>query len=203
MRTLSRQRATIVISEFLDNNNVLDPHAVSQKEQIFARGNKIRDINGNLVGYARIGVRIGETDVFSIEQKRLFFKDLTGVFANEKYILWPSNLESHKPDICIFLKEGASSMDKLKAWAHAIILLKEFSQSKDSSSGTEAERYKGLTKDVSVIRTDHVEKSLINVNGVWKVLVREFADAGWETEISALVAGPSHTMRISDDKKTL
>lgn len=99
MRSLNRQRATIVVKEFLRSKKVMAPADVAQRERILTW-----KLSGAPIAYARSPPLSGEIDVDDLKRH-----------AAHRYVLtWQTT--SYK----IFLKENAVPADALKAWCAAL-----------------------------------------------------------------------------------
>lgn len=114
MRTLNRQRATIVFREWLESNTILDPIQVAQRESILfnGRGN-MSSKNGDYRGTADFG---GYGDVMNFKS----WGSHSYTFETEDYYMgiwqWGPSFT-----IRIAVKEGKRSVnDSLMAWFDAV-----------------------------------------------------------------------------------
>lgn len=162
MHTLNRQRANIVLSHLLDYDTVLNPEAVSAKELIFERDGVLRWNSGPVMAYAKIGTRLQtlanvmgrrNSTTSSTKTGAVGLEDLTDTFRQEYHILWYSpqqvrqsiNIQREWGEqqrlmfcmqrlVVIVLKEGVSAASQLKAWAHALLLVRTWNYSTEAKS---------------------------------------------------------------------
>lgn len=175
MRSLNRQRATIVFSHFVAHGSVLTPEQVSLKERIFERDGVIRDAQDKIIGRCEIGVspskllaNIGHKTT-STQSVRLRKGELSGLFSgftDEKYIL--RTLGPPASISFVMLKEGSTPRDQLKAWFDALLALHLISdRSKDA----------GRPKEEALI-------------AAWTSLEGKLQYVGWDLETGALETRP-------------
>lgn len=176
MRTLNRQRANIVFACLHEHDRVLGPKQVSAKERIFEHDGILRDANDKCLGYCKIGVpasellkRLGKTDrltkATNLPDGRLL--QLLDLFETESYIVYME----HPSDVaCILLKKGSDIAVQLKAWYHALLLVRQVEQ------GFEGERDS----------MDAVRRTLVAVRTDWEKVQARLAEAGWDLETAAL-----------------
>lgn len=189
MSALNRQRANIVFSQLLDTEHprVLDPKEVSTQECVFERDGVLRYGTG-VLGHCRIGVSLrsllrGMTN--ASRSKTGAFKDLPiklpdilEVFAHEGYILWLD--ETHTREVLIVLKKDCTAQDQLKAWLHALILVRLRSQDPPSAF------IKGEHVGVQVQRLGDLIHTLQQSNEVFNKHASALRRAGWELDTAAL-----------------
>ncbi|KAJ7512320.1 vitamin B6 photo-protection and homoeostasis-domain-containing protein [Mycena galericulata] len=132
LRILNRQRMTIAWDVYRETSNtkIPSPAEVADLERIFERPGVLRELRTNTVaGHCTIGsslnavLRGGIVPFALLEQMK-----------EERYVLWfdrssltsrpngPDQLRAGAVHLHICLKEGNSSVDQLKAWAHAVEL---------------------------------------------------------------------------------
>jgi len=102
--TLNRQRATLVIREFLQSNKVLPPAIAAGKERILYFGDSVKP-----------KIRIGP----SLSQVRVAeetFKDICAALREEKYLIVVQK------EINVILLQGCTQKDVLKGFFHAMLL---------------------------------------------------------------------------------
>lgn len=141
MRSLNRQRATLVFSNLLENDNVLNPQEVSEKELIFEQrgGSVIREKSGAVVGHCQFGAPV-KTLIQSLaleensktKSSKLGAVDLSTVinlFNDQEYVLWCRTFPSQwyrdrasRIKVVVSLKKGITAEGQLKAWFHALLL---------------------------------------------------------------------------------
>lgn len=214
MRTLNRQRATIVGMHYFCSQKApvgsrplpLSPKAVSKHERIFASGKKIRINSGNGNAYINFGADLTYllrdcqacVDANKLEDCSIIeiLKDLLNIFQNENYIVWCWNFST----ITICIKEGSSSVDMFKSWMHAMVLAGYYYPVRDGilSSAEKLERYtakEGLQK---------TRMALDVVNRDFEELCKQLIELGWDLETCALLTHEMRTIRIAgEEKKTI
>ncbi|KAL1304812.1 hypothetical protein AAFC00_003740 [Neodothiora populina] len=128
MKSLNRQRATIVLSHYFAFGIVLSPVEVSKKERIFANGSIVRDFNNSMVGRCKICTtpmellsKLGQFSAngqsVTVRKKELL--TLLKQCQNEKYIM--HTIETEEIVAYILLKVGCTSRDQLQAWYCALL----------------------------------------------------------------------------------
>lgn len=189
MNSLNRQRANIVFSQLLDTDNprVLSPGEVSEQERVFERDGVLR-CGTDILGHCRIGISLqlllsGMT--IASRSKTGAFKDLPiklpgilEVFAHESYVLWLN--ETHTREVLIVLKKDCAAQDQLKAWLHALILVRLRSQDPPSAF------IKGEHVGVQVQRLGDLIHTLQQSNEVFNKQASALRSAGWELDTAAL-----------------
>jgi hypothetical protein len=180
LRTLNRQRATIVFEHLIRTGEVLDPEEVSRKEHIFADGNKIWSIVSGkrvVVGRCKIGASISDLAYAfagaskpQSEDTSISILGLLRVFQDEKYILFSS---SHKKSLSIALKEGSDPRTQLKAWFQVCLIMMD--QKKD------------------------IRDTLDELNLRWFEAIGLLKQKGWDLDTGALETGTK--LRLEIDEK--
>jgi hypothetical protein len=176
MRTLNRQRANIVFACLEEHDRVLSPKQVSVKERIFEHDGILRDTGDKCLGYCKIGVpasellqRLGKTDrltkATNLSDGRLL--QLLDLFEEERYIIY---LEHPSDMACILLKKGSDTAVQLKAWYHAMLLVRQVEH------GSEGEKSS----------MDAVRRTLVAVRKDWDQVQAMLAEAGWDLKTAAL-----------------
>ncbi|KAF1989901.1 DUF647-domain-containing protein [Aulographum hederae CBS 113979] len=143
MRTLNRQRATVLFSNLLEHDKVLSPRDVSKREYIFEPQKKgsLVQTSGAVVGHCSIGVSLkplleclatsqDRRPTGSVSLGAVDLSVLLTLFRREWYMLWyrqiqPRWYEQHaspRAEIFVSLKDGATSEAQLQAWYHAQLL---------------------------------------------------------------------------------
>jgi hypothetical protein len=144
MRTLNRQRANLVFSNYLDQLIDFDgqtkgyrtiefpiPEEISRQERIFERDGVLRWKGDQILGYCEIGVKFrrildllspvnqttGSHLIGSSDVSRLL-----DVFREESYIMWP---DVSRKTVLIVLKDASNTRTQLHAWMHALLLSKQ------------------------------------------------------------------------------
>lgn len=170
MRTLNRQRATIVFSHLIEYNVVLTPKQVSAKEQIFARNGILRRSDGTDLGCCHMGASM--QDLANLISQRnnasgsfhsvdTHLTDIIELYAMERYVLW---YDISTRQGCVVLKEDAKPTDHLRAWLHAWLISR--------SSGV---------SDLSIHKS-----SLDEMRIAFPVDAEILTRAGWDVDMSTL-----------------
>lgn len=144
LRTLNRQRASLAWTFYQGpvetgmasrEHRAPSPIDVAQKERIFHRPDIVRDMNGDVLGRCTIGSSLGS--LFARGDNNIP-RTIFDLFKDEKYVLWfdssclscpsaayPSEtIVSGKPHLRIFLKDGHRTPDQLRAWLHAVEIMR-------------------------------------------------------------------------------
>ncbi|KAI9788825.1 MAG: hypothetical protein M1835_002049 [Candelina submexicana] len=176
MHTLNRQRANIVFSTLLDKGIVLTPDEVSKQERIFEWDGALRWCSGECIGKCLIGVELkvllnllgGEThkQTGAVRGLELILTRLFRIFEHEEYIL---SYDQRRRKAVIVLKEGVSAVSQLKAWVHALMLVK--GQEKITSAGKLEAQLNMTVKEISRRFEDDVER---------------LKAVGWDVDVAAL-----------------
>lgn len=199
MTSLNRQRANIVFNGLVDHRvgRVLSPKEVSQQERVFERDGAIRlhDWKGDaaIVGYCRIGVsmqtllgRINQTPrTGSGAFDKLFVNvaDLLRVFAGEGYILWyPDNSidDLIANEVVIVLKKDCTPLDQLKAWMHALLILR--SRQEVGTKASFLEPGDGYARP----RLNELRATLEKARQLFTQHATSLESTGWDLSIAAL-----------------
>lgn len=197
MRTLNRQRATIVFHQ-LRQGHVPTPDQVSRQERIFERDGVLRGSNGTAYGYCNVGATMSSllaafgstskaTNATLLHDESL--SHLLSIYNDRAYILWSSktNRQIH---LNITLKTEAKAGDVLTAWWHALLVgehLNGTAQSEKSSRSVD-----------QTTQLDPLERTISGADELWRKYNSELKNAGWDLGIGALETMSS--TRISIDK---
>lgn len=131
MRTLSRQRATLVYHH-LKRGHVPTPEEISAQERIFERDGVLRRKDDRIAGYCAVGASMsrllkavseqhGTTKSARLEDDAL--SKVLSVYETTPYILWhDKGSRPKKQSLFIVLKKDATPRDMLKAWWHGLEL---------------------------------------------------------------------------------
>ncbi|KAF7918996.1 hypothetical protein EAE99_008720 [Botrytis elliptica] len=132
MRTLNRQRANLVISSFLSHTGheknttgLPSPREISLQERIFERDGAIRNIQGAILAYCKVGTSLQEllssistpTAAGNYAQNDPILTSLLSIYKSQGYIMWYS---PSRHTFLVLLKEGTAPQVQLDAWFHAI-----------------------------------------------------------------------------------
>jgi hypothetical protein len=187
MRTLNRQRANLVLSDYFDRRHgqeqiigkLLTPNEVSSQERIFERDGVLRWRGGNVLGYCEIGVSlrrildlIGTADQSTGSYKFPETQSsarLLEEFRDDDYIMW---YDDSRKTFLIVLKATSNTITQLHAWLHALLLAKALF-GRDFTKGDSI---------LDAIIQSHVELRRLNTRSLYERLPA----AGWDVETGAL-----------------
>jgi hypothetical protein len=202
MRTLNRQRANLVFSNYLDqliefdgqtksNGNITfpTPEEISIQEKIFERDGVLRWKGGKALGYCEIGVDFRRilnllypadklTGSYTIPSSDV--AKLLDIFSQEGYIMWP---DISRNTFMIVLKESSETKTQLHAWMHALLFAKQLDRIVEEEEGL-------LDALARTLRDVNVFTNAFNVFG-------EFEKAGWDIEIGALETRSGTRIKIT------
>ena len=182
LRTLNRQRACILWTNFKAPNTplatrALSPANVASKEVLFGSPNNIRDaFTGRSIGQCILGTSFRRiTSRCTAEH----VASALHVFEAERYVLLMvggngRSLRRATTSVCF--KDGYRSIDQLQAWIHAIEVARWLCDRGDNA-------------DVA----DVLRSTLLAVREALPGFVRSLGAAGWETGDDSMMFGsPSH-----------
>ena len=196
MRSLNRQRASIVLSQLLQDGRVLSPAEVSKKERIFERDGVLRWTDDTILGLCSIGVplkrllsQIGQHHQHSgaLHLQAVTLSDLVKLYQNDAYLLW-----SCGPDAVIVLKE-CSPRDQLKAWTQALLLARKASTSRMS---------RGDGFNTSDGQLADLKSSLDEAQKLLNRYEAKMRDAGWDLELASLETRPGLRIQVETSNTT-
>ncbi|KAJ3504466.1 hypothetical protein NLJ89_g7919 [Agrocybe chaxingu] len=185
LRSLNRQRLSIIWITYRKSATfqVPIPSVTAASERIFERSGIIRDVDTHEVqGQCTIG------SSFSDILRSPLPVELLDVFDQERYILWfdPRSLVHHDGQdparsltfsglrhLHIFLKEGYTSTDQLRAWVHAVEVCCDRSILADDE-----------TDPLEIIRTAHR-----TISSKFSDFLSKLCAAGWNTDEVAIMTG--------------
>lgn len=196
MRTLNRQRANLLFSDYLERipkhdlhskinhlseHRVLSPEEISAKERIFERDGVLR-WKGEVLGYCRLGVdlrtvlnHLGPADRTTGSYNAGMVK-LMNMYKDEDYILW-YDLTSRT--YLVVLKDSSTTITQLKAWMHALYSAKQGGPIEETLFD-----FLGITlRDVT--------ESILDIG-----LVRKLEDVGWDVSTGAMETRPGTRLKI-------
>ena len=190
MHRLNRQRANLVISNFLEQGKVLTPEEVSHQERIFDWDGILRWNGRSLSAKARIGIPLQEMlnsiapshqTTSSIKSPETQIAALTKLYREEEYIMWYS-----KSQRCayIVLKEGASPSSQLRGWAHALFTVQR-SHNRSMKDAEESQKILEL-----------VGSTLESICEHWEDFLKRLKEKGWDVEIASLESAPGTRIRL-------
>jgi len=126
MRSLSRQRATLVYHHLI-RNHVPTPKEISHEERIFERDGVLRDVGGTNRGHCVVGASLQDLlrsdavanhSTGAMTLRNGLLQRIVDIYSDQGYILWPAT-QSVKADLRIALKKEATPKDILIAWWQA------------------------------------------------------------------------------------
>jgi hypothetical protein len=194
MRTLNRQRANLVFSNYLDqliefdgqtksNGNITfpTPEEISIQEKIFEKDGVLRWKGGEVLGYCEIGVEFrrilnllspanmttGSHSAAAPDVERL--RQLLDIFSSEGYLMWP---DISRKTFLIVLKDSSNARTQLQAWMHALLFSKQLGRLVEEEEPLMDALARTL-RDVSVFT---------NAFDLWG----ELQKAGWDIETGAM-----------------
>lgn len=195
MRSLNRQRATIVFREWLENNTVLSPDEVAKRESILFRGRgNMSSKTGEYHGTADFG---GYADVMNFKS----WGSQSYTFETEDYYMgiwhWGPNFTMR---IAVKAKEGGSGSseglvnDPLVAWFDAVAHAYHFDTAvlKDGLGG--AGHYENEVPD------DHRIGSGVVARETKMAVFEALKAKGWDVENTALETRTPVRVRVGDAK---
>ncbi|KAJ8059978.1 hypothetical protein OCU04_011592 [Sclerotinia nivalis] len=210
MRTLNRQRANLVISNFISNLNnekprfdLPTPKDISRQERIFERDGAIRDIQGVILGYCKVGVSLREilSSISSGPTISGSYKEETGpiissllkIYKNQGYIMWYSHRQN---TFLVILKENTAPSVQLDAWFHAVWALSVSSSSPSSSAVSKPTN----TSNQHILKW--MEESLKESSTCKQKanLYTELRNRGWDLDTSAMEVRAGSRLVVSVER---
>lgn len=207
LRSLNRQRLAIAWQMY-DNSaalNAPNPSEVAHLERIFDFSDAIYDVHsGSPLGRSSIG------SSFSQKVQGPCPPAVFDLFTNDRYVIWfdPSYLFlAGKDDIVlvgpitrlhIFLKDGYTTEDQLRAWIQAVQVCKLVMFAR-------RQKIPAKISALSALKTAHDR-----VSTQYQDFMKKMRVVGWNTDDSAIMAGsPSSVItnisieeHFTEDKKT-
>ncbi|KAL8989653.1 MAG: hypothetical protein Q9177_001508 [Variospora cf. flavescens] len=183
MRSLNRQRANLVFSNFLDQNKVLTPKEVSLQERIFERDGVLRWRGSGAFAAAKIGLPLwhllaslapAHEMTGSIRDREAKVMRLVSLYRDEEFLVWynaPQRL-GH-----ITLKVGAGAKSQLKAWTLLLWIAHRHRTANATSAGFEPE--------LDLHRT-----ALEELTSRWLECLDRMETAGWDLGTASLETTP-------------
>lgn len=195
MHTLNRQRASLVLSTFLEDGIALTPTEVSHQERIFEWDGVLRWKGSSALGKAKVGgplqglisslgpshpVTGATCDTDSI------LVSLVEIFALEDYLLWYSSSDWV---VHIILKNGIPARSQLKAWAQGLVLVHSL-PTLPLATGAMA----GKDETLQLVRT-----SLSDVSQRWDTCTEQLKAAGWDVDMASLETASGTRIRLDEE----
>lgn len=138
MRTLNRQRATLVYYELL-RNRVPTPQDISRHERIFERDGVLRSNTGSVIGHCTVGTSFKDLIKMLGRETRAHSRISTDVvpsllkyYRSCGYVLW-SDLKKYT-NVWIVIKKESTSKDLLMAWWQALTLATKGTDGDDATT---------------------------------------------------------------------
>jgi hypothetical protein len=194
MRTFNRQRANLVY-QHLRQGHAPSPKEVSTQERIFEQPGVLRGSSGEALGVCQLGASMSRflsslasphaiTRSSSISGTAL--TKLLQPFRNTNYVLWYDPVSiSRKVSVHIALKKGATAVDQLIAWWHAVALA-EASHQQDKNSGEDLKN-----DDLTLL-----ERSMVVSSTLLKKHESSLRELGWDLDTGALETGSNTRLTV-------
>jgi Vitamin B6 photo-protection and homoeostasis len=185
MRSINRQRASIIFSSLLDNDQAPTPDEVAKQEHIFENSNVLRWRGTRPIGKCEIGVsftgllrHIGQlhSRTGSARGLRIDVTSLLNSFANEKYLLW---IDAEKRRAVIVLADGATVHSQIKAWSHALRAIHSIDRKNDINFS-----------DSDLLHL--LQATLEKHNAVFEDWIKKLEASGWNTLTPAIETAKGH-----------
>ncbi|KAK0712384.1 vitamin B6 photo-protection and homoeostasis-domain-containing protein [Lasiosphaeria miniovina] len=179
MRSLNRQRATIVFREWLEHNTILDPAQVAERESILLRGRgDLASKSGDYTGFCDFG-SYGDIKKFNPQGYHRYDFETAAYFLG----IWHHGGSFY---MRIAVKEGETSA--LSAWFDAVNHAYHF----DSALKDGLESHYENEMPLGYVSEDQK-----------KSLFAALAKKGWDLEVNALETRLPIRVRVGDAKKAL
>ncbi|KAI9652665.1 MAG: hypothetical protein M1831_006652 [Alyxoria varia] len=167
-------------AHFARRGNLGELNAVSCQERIFEQDGMMRWLDGDALGYCRMGVRLHDIlramsgaarpTTRSMRVQNKHFSALLDIFQEVGYILW---FDRNTSTVMVTLKRGSNSEDGLLSWIHGLLVAKRCRQYPSQKLVLD-----NVFKLIRYSRHEAVD------------LLQEFKDplrnAGWDLETAAL-----------------
>lgn len=209
LRSLNRQRANLVFSELEENDTILSPKEVANRERVFESraGSVFRWRGRHIIGSCDFGMPLSnmveiftrkplldrrkctaESQTPSRDSTRL--PDLIELFQDEKYLLyyhvpeplWNSD-SAGRVKVVVVLEDGVKPQDQLKAWFHGLVLAKRLNE-QQGGDALILSTANFNNKQRANLR--HVVSTLRYVNQVFSGYLERLEENGWDTSIPVL-----------------
>lgn len=188
MRTLNRQRATLVYHHIHRHGKAPTPEEISWQERIFERDGVLRDAGDSVVGYCRIGVTLStllkaigssHSHTNSVQIARDEFTQLTEASKDVQYLL-----HYNKPSktALIVLKKDCTTCDQIQAWWHVLDML---CHPRGISDGKETS-LEGTAQTMASIGGGQLTLEPVTANRFFKGHEQAMREAHWDLDTAAL-----------------
>ena len=201
MRTLNRQRATIVFNRLFGYRDrpVPTPEDVAKAERIFERDGVLRSVGGDAIGHCIIGssflcflhlISSPHATTKSTNIKKDLLPRIQSFYKDQQYMLWYS-VSDRWMRVEIVVKKSATSKDLLLAWWHAlqlanVVIVAGWQQI--------PEKWQEDPDDWAL--TMFLEHSLKHVKAIFERYEVELREAGWDLDSGALETRSSTRISI-------
>lgn len=181
MRTLSRQRATLVYHH-LSRGHVPTPNEIAIEERVFETDNVLRAANGTVLGYCKMGSKFSaflraaseRATVRSYCTQTDSVRKIFSAYKDHGYFLW--TIPRSKPhQVQVTIKRDAAATELLVAWWHALAFVSRPNFGVEDNEDVFSLALQSMSEARRML-TDH-EKGLRN--------------AGWDLDTNALETAPS------------
>ena len=187
MRSLNRQRANILFSNYFDGKGTLTPEAVSRHEHVFEWDGVLRWQGSSPFGKARIGVSLQDilkapahNVTGAIRDINSILKSLIKIHRDEAYLLW---YDAPQKTVFIILKEESTPKVQLKAWAVGLCVAHRL-ESVEAISATTGKIF------------EVIENALVEISGQWSTCMDQIQTAGWDVDVASLETASGKRIRL-------
>ena len=195
MRTLNRQRATLVYHELM-RGQVPKPEDISRQERIFERDDVLRNSNDQISGSCAVGASMTTFLASLASQQRSATRAMTVDSAwqttmlkhlNGRMYLLSSDGNSDSVHYNIVIKSGATPKHILTGWWHALALSERASALRSLTDTPEGQ--KEMAKIMEATATD--------ASKLMQQYSEALKQAGWDLETGALETRSSIRVGVS------
>lgn len=190
MRSLNRQRATLVHNELM-RGHVPSPEQISKQERIFEFDGVLRNSNRQTLGYCRVGVSMSQflthrgfkhhRETHSTQLGGDWLQTILSLFSSQGYLMWYT-IHGQNTYLDIVIKKNATALDLLMAWWQALALANELDSSpKEALSRDQEGTRKETNKAYELLEIS--KKSAANTIEQYEAGLRK---AGWDLDLGAL-----------------
>ena len=191
MRSLNRQRATLVYKHLI-RGHVPDPEEISKQERIFEWDSILRNSDDRVLGHCRVGTSMSQIlEGGALQHNRRtkstqlpdgWLQNMLSLFSSQQYLLWYTSRGGYL-HVNVVIKSRATSLDLLTAWWQALALVNALSNSKKSTSSTEAS-------------LELLEASNTSATKLLQKYEADLRKAGWDLDLGALETSSSTRITV-------
>ena len=196
LHTLNRQRANLVLSYLMQDDEVLTPEEISKRERIFEWDGALRWQGSRILGISEIGVSLSQLltilapaqahkNTGAVSDSDHALRKLIAIHKDEDFLVW------YNPDrqlAMIVLKTSCSARTQLKAWAVVLWVVHDLSSKADSKHATSAT----IPQVFNVI-----QGKLDRINQRWDRWIEQMESAGFNTAAGSLETTSGIRMRLT------